>query len=663
MYNEQQLEAINALDGRVRIIAGAGSGKTTVLTERYVKLLEKEDPYNILCVTFTNKAANEMKTRIESKVGELKHSLICTFHSFCLRVLRESVSRLGYPSNFVVLDTDDQKGLIKKVYKDCGIDYNILKYNQALEYVEKHKTTTAEGLMDVVCNNDIIEANYENYKNALKRNKNLTAIQYQDLTFKCIYNGYLYYQQKNTGLDFNDLIIITLSLLKQHNDILTKWQNRLHYIMVDEFQDASYRQYELVTLLSQKYGNLFVVGDPDQTIYSWRGARPEILVNFNQHGSQQTKTIILNQNYRSTPNILNVANELIAKNTLRVKKDLFTLAKDDKPVFYSHLENTEEEAKYVANTIKQALQKYEPKDIAILYRMHFLSRAIEEQLIRNKIPYKIYSGVNFYERKEIKDVLCYLRLINNTNDDLAFERIVNVPKRGIGDKKIEKLKEYAKEKNCSLYQAMLEAIQYESVKGYQDFLFLISVLKSKIDKPEFNLADFTFEVIKMSGYNELLNGEMEEERKENVQELLKAMRDYKSETTLGEYLQDIALMTNTDDKTNRNVVSLMTIHSSKGLEFPIVYVVGMNDNYFPSKRCTEENEMEEERRLAYVAYTRAKNVLLLSDSGGYTYNGDEKETSRFVTEINRKYLQVAGKPTKQFDSEKQHKKVFVVKKR
>ena len=357
-----------------------------------------------------------------------------------------------------------------------------------------------------------------------------------------------------------------------------------------------------------------------------------------------------------------MANELIAKNKLRVEKDLFTMAQSDKPVYYTHLQSSEDEAQYVANTILQALRKYEPKDIAILYRVHALSRAVEEKLVRAKIPYKIYSGVNFYERKEIKDILAYLRLINNTNDDLALERIINVPKRGIGGKKVEKLKEIAKEKNCSLYQAMLDVIQLEKVKGYQDFLFLISLMKTKANKPGFNLAEFTYDLLKTSGYLDLMNGEFEEERKENIQELIKGMRDYGEEISLNEYLQDISLMTNTDAKEKGNVVSLMTIHASKGLEFPIVYVVGMNENYFPSQKCREEHELEEERRLAYVAYTRAKKVLLLSDSGGHTYNGEEKETSRFITEINRKYLQVAGNPTREFESETKRQKVFIVKK-
>ena len=643
MYNKQQLEAINSLDGRIRVIAGAGTGKTATLTERYIKLLDKVKPSNILCVTFTNKAANEMKERIEKKVGKLDNSFICTFHGFCLRILRQSISRLGYPNNFIILDKEDQKSLLKKVYKECDIDYEIISYSAGADFVSHRKIHTEQGLLDLLKKDNTISDMYKKSKELCLLYKNSEWRKRKLLIEDALYWGYLYYEQKNTALDFNDLIILTVTLFKQHSDILQKWQSLIKYIMVDEFQDASDNQSQLVNMLSEKHGNLFVVGDPDQTIYSWRGAVPEILVDFDKQAP--TKTIILNQNYRSTPNILNVANHLIARNTLRVEKDLFTEREPYIKVHYNHLNDNETEAEYIVRTIKQAKSKFNYGDIAVLYRMHMQSRIIEEKLIRENIPYIIYSGVNFYERKEIKDILAYLRLVNNTNDDIAFERIINSPKRGIGKKKIDLLKSYAQENYCSLWTALVEYSNTNT--NFQDFMFLINLLKANL-RNSTSLVEFTQQVLDLSGYQKLINSEFEPDRKENVQELLKAIAEYDDGKSLDEYLQHISLLTNIDKKNKKDVVSLMTIHSSKGLEFPVVFVPGLSENFFPARKAEDERQLEEERRLAYVAYTRAKDALFLTDSDGYTYNGEEKYTSRFVTELQKDSLNILNEPNRSF---------------
>lgn len=643
-FNDKQIQAINKLDGRVRIVAGAGSGKTRVLTERYVKLLEKVYPSQILCVTFTNKAANEMKQRIESKVGELKNSYICTFHSYCLRVLRESISKLGYPSNFIIADSQDQLTILKKVYKECDIDAQDIKYSLAEDIVATRKIQTEDHILSLLSKDNTIMDLYNKAKNKLWANKYASATVKKPLVEDCIYYGYLLSQQKVSALDFNDLIIVTVALFKEHPEVLQKWQSRIKYIMVDEFQDASSRQYELVQMLSETHGNLFVVGDPDQTIYSWRGAKPEILLDFDK--GIDTTTIIMNQNYRSTPNILDVANHLISKNTKRIKKDLFTQNAPATPVYYCHLGNADDEAKYIVDMIKYALQKYKPRDIAILYRTHRLSKKIEEQLIRRNVPYKIYSGINFYERMEVKDILSYLRLINNTEDDLALERIINVPKRGIGTKKVDCLREYANENNCSLYTAL----QYyaDVVPQYQDFIFMVNVLKNKLRVQDFNLVDFTWDVLELSGYKQFLNSAFDNERKENIQELFAAMAEYK-DITLEEYLQEISLLTNTDKKEEKDCISLMTIHAAKGLEFPIVMVAGMSEEIFPNKKSVNEGSLEEERRLAYVAYTRAKKFLFLTDNEGVdALTKETKYTSRFVTELQREKLKVLSEPNRPF---------------
>ena len=627
MFNEKQEEAIHSLQGRVRVIAGAGSGKTSVLTQRYAELIKSGvNPENILCVTFTNKAANEMKQRIRTVTDVNELPYICTFHSFCLKLLREHAHILGYPDNFAILDGDDQNAVIRDVFKECNINKDDISYNTAKGIVSDLKVNEELYLLNVFKPDNTIKNLYNEAKKDLKESFfNKTPLQKQ-----AIYFGYLYHQQKATAMDFDDMIILTCIILKQCPEVLDKWQKQFNYIMVDEFQDASKRQNELVEMLSEKHGNLFVVGDPDQTIYTWRGAKPEILVNFDK--KKQTKTVIMNQNYRSTPNILEVANDIISKNTLRVEKDLFTKNPKGDKVFHGHFESPKQEAEWIADTIKKALKKYAAKDIVILYRMHFLSRAVEEQLIQKKIPYVIHSGTNFYERKEIKDVLAYLKLIVNSNDDVSLKRIINVPTRGIGSKTIDDLKKYAEMKDCSLWDACNHFMKNKSSQKLQDFVLLINMLKSK----EMSIEKTAKFVLEKTGYGDLLKNSLEPERKENVQELLESMRDFKG--NLDEYLQEITLLTNTDKRTG-DKVTLMTIHSAKGLEWPIVFVIGMSEGQFPCARSigNKQNE-EEERRLAYVAYTRAKEKLILTDSEGNDFNGNERKTSRFIKEIDDSLL-------------------------
>ena len=639
MLNEKQEQAIKQTDGKVRIIAGAGSGKTTVLTQRYVEILKKGvDPNNILCITFTNKAAQEMRDRIKKALNDSLDTdklLIKTFHSFCLSVLRASIHYLGYPNNFTILDDADQSDILKQLYKDHHIDYNYISYATAKAKIATRKINTEDCLLDMM---DINSTNIKKaYENAARK---FHKSQYDDIKAMkdVIYYGYLYNEQKNKSLDFNDLILYTVILFKKFPDILKMWQNKLQYIMVDEFQDASYRQYELVSMLSKVHGNLFVVGDPDQTIYSWRGAKPEILVNFDE--TENADTIILNQNYRSTPEILNVANEIIAKNTLRVEKDLFTdkVYKDGK-IIHRHFMSNVDEAAWIVNKIREYLNtgNYQPKDFAVLYRMHFLSRSVEEQLIRANIPYRVFSGINFYERAEIKDILAYLKLIANPNDDVSLRRAINVPSRKIGTKKLDKIKEEAENNNTSLWVACNKLHDSGFCPQLESFIFAINKLRSlfALNSSE-GLKALVEKTLEITGYSAFISDSLEEDRVANIKEFLTSLEEFK-DLSLSEYLQEITLLTNTDKKTG-DAVSLMTVHSSKGLEFPVVFVVGLSEGIFPSYKAELLEEREEERRLAYVAYTRAKEELILTESEGSTFNNINKIPSRFITEIDSKYL-------------------------
>lgn len=625
--NDKQKEAVIDESKHLRIIAGAGSGKTRVLTMRIAYLIEQKhiNPKNVLAITFTNKAANEMKNRISEMLGEAGDgAFISTIHSLCVRILKEEIGVFGYPKNFTIVDGDDQKTLLKEAYKEFNIDKKDLSYGSALDYIAncKYEELSYEKAMDQA---------YGEKKLVDKAN----VYKYYDERLKSLY-----------ALDFDDLILFTVRLFKLHKDILKKWSSKFIYIHVDEFQDIDKTQYELIKLLSSCHDNVYVVGDPDQTIYTWRGADVNIIVNFDKD-FKNTKTIILNQNYRSTNNILEGANSLIKYNKSRVPKDLFSENGDGDKIVHKTLPDETSEAYYVVSCIQSLLkQGYEYNDIAILYRSNYLSREVEKVFIENRIPYVIYGGIRFYERMEVKDILSYLRLIV-TGDDLAFQRVINQPKRGIGQKSIDTIFSLAKDNNISMYEVVKQGLFAKNQSVLESFVDMVERWKSSLDgKP---LEEVLTDVFEQSGYRSMLEKENETERIENVKSLIDDIKDYQETypgSTLADYLSMISLYTDKANTDGSASVSLMTIHASKGLEFKVVFVVGLSEGIFPSERTMlEQKGVEEERRLAYVAYTRAKEKLTLTDTSSFSYVvNSAKTTSRFVNEVDEKYIEHLDKP-------------------
>lgn len=625
--NDKQKEAVIDESKHLRIIAGAGSGKTRVLTMRIAYLIEQKhiNPKNVLAITFTNKAANEMKNRISEMLGEAGDgAFISTIHSLCVRILKEEIGVFGYPKNFTIVDGDDQKTILKEAYKEFNIDKKDLSYGSALDYIAncKYEELSYEKAMDQA---------YGEKKLVDKAN----VYKYYDERLKSLY-----------ALDFDDLILFTVRLFKLHKDILKKWSSKFIYIHVDEFQDIDKTQYELIKLLSSTHDNVYVVGDPDQTIYTWRGADVNIIVNFDKD-FKNTKTIILNQNYRSTNNILEGANSLIKYNKSRVPKDLFSENGDGDKIVHKTLPDETSEAYYVVSCIQSLLkQGYEYNDIAILYRSNYLSREVEKVFIENRIPYVIYGGIRFYERMEVKDILSYLRLIV-TGDDLAFQRVINQPKRGIGQKSIDTIFSLAKDNNISMYEVVKQGLFAKNQSVLESFVDMVERWKSSLDgKP---LEEVLTDVFEQSGYRSMLEKENETERIENVKSLIDDIKDYQETypgSTLADYLSMISLYTDKANTDGSASVSLMTIHASKGLEFKVVFVVGLSEGIFPSERTMlEQKGVEEERRLAYVAYTRAKEKLTLTDTSSFSYVvNSAKTTSRFVNEVDEKYIEHLDKP-------------------
>lgn len=625
--NDKQKEAVIDDSKYLRIIAGAGSGKTRVLTMRIAYLIEQKhiNPKNVLAITFTNKAANEMKNRISEMLGEAGDgAFISTIHSLCVRILKEEIGVFGYPRNFTIVDGDDQKTILKEAYKEFNIDKKDLSYGSALDYIAncKYEELSYEKAMDQA---------YGEKKLVDKAN----VYKYYDERLKSLY-----------ALDFDDLILFTVRLFKLHKDILKKWSSKFIYIHVDEFQDIDKTQYELIKLLSSTHDNVYVVGDPDQTIYTWRGADVNIIVNFDKD-FKNTKTIILNQNYRSTNNILEGANSLIKYNKSRVPKDLFSENGDGDKIVHKTLPDETSEAYYVVSCIQSLLkQGYEYNDIAILYRSNYLSREVEKVFIENRIPYVIYGGIRFYERMEVKDILSYLRLIV-TGDDLAFQRVINQPKRGIGQKSIDTIFSLAKDNNISMYEVVKQGLFAKNQSVLESFVDMVERWKSSLDgKP---LEEVLTDVFEQSGYRSMLEKENETERIENVKSLIDDIKDYQETypgSTLADYLSMISLYTDKANTDGSASVSLMTIHASKGLEFKVVFVVGLSEGIFPSERTMlEQKGVEEERRLAYVAYTRAKEKLTLTDTSSFSYVvNSAKTTSRFVNEVDEKYIEHLDKP-------------------
>lgn len=633
--NEAQFQAVTTTEGFVRVIAGAGSGKTRALTHRFAYLVNNVGimPGNILCVTFTNKAAQEMRQRIHKLTGDNDTGYINTFHGFCVSVLSEESNAVGYPSNFIVLDNSDIDTMLGIIYEERGLTMRDRTFSSARDMIEmqktKHKPKYYEDLVGLS-----IDALHEKYMEATD-------------TDEIIFYGYLYQEKKCFGLDYNDLIVLVLHIFEINEEIKRKWQQRLEYIMIDEFQDIDLQQYDLMRVLCDYHKNLFVVGDPDQTIYSWRGADSRYLMNFDKN-FKDTKTIMMVENYRSSPEILDAANALIEKNTNRIEKKLIPKLPNEKKVLYHHAKSSKDEAVWVHDKIRQ-LEKEGVRlgDICILYRAHYLSRNLEEVFLHEKLPYHIYSGVQFFDRMEIKDTLSYLRMLAYM-DDLSFMRIVNVPKRNMGKRRMEFLKVQAEKDKCTLYQALCSHIDDEIFKGTKAKAFISMIKELQKLAEELTITELLAKVLERSGYEALLRTEGSQERLDNLAELKQSV--YEFETTCGEeaglknYLEHVALFTNIDEPVSYDKVKMMTIHAAKGLEFPYVFLCGMSEDIFPSKKVNTAEAMEEERRLCFVALTRAEKGLFLTEAEGRNYDGEPRYPSRFILNIEEKNLEFDNSP-------------------
>ena len=628
--NPQQQEAVYHTEGPLLILAGAGSGKTRVLTHRIAYLIDKKgiNPWNILAITFTNKAASEMRERVDKIVGFGSESVwVSTFHSTCVRILRRYIDRLGYDTRFAIYDTEDQKTLMKEVCRKLNIDTKKTKERSLLAQISHAK--------DELITPDEMELNAGG-----------------DFVKKKVAEVYREYQaalRRNNALDFDDLIVKTVELFQNCGDVLENYQERFRYIMVDEYQDTNTAQFELIRLLALKYQNLCVVGDDDQSIYKFRGANIYNILNFEHHFPDAT-VIKLEQNYRSTQNILDAANAVIANNQGRKEKRLWTDNGAGDKITFEQLDTAAEEADFVARDIARRVRKgeYQYKDCAILYRTNAQSRLFEERFITANIPYKIFGGVNFYARKEVKDLLAYLKTIDNGQDDLAVRRIINIPKRGIGAASINKVALYAQEQEISFYDALCVAEQVpglgKAAAKIRPFVLFIQSMKAKAKL--LSVADLLQEVIETTGYVRELEAEGTDEaeaRIENIDELISKAVDYaegEEAPTLNGFLENVALVADIDSfDENSDYVVLMTLHSAKGLEFPNVYLAGLEDGLFPSyMSITSDNsqaEIEEERRLAYVGITRAKKNLTITSARVRMVRGQTQygKVSRFVREI------------------------------
>ena len=636
--NPPQREAVAQTEGPVLILAGAGSGKTRVLTHRIAYLMDEKgvNPWNILAITFTNKAAQEMRERVDKLVGFGSESIwVSTFHSACVRILRRYIDNLGYDTNFTIYDTDDQKSLMKDVCRKMNIDTKIYKERSLLAQISHAK--------DELLTPDDMEMK--------------AAGDYNMKKVASVYREYQAALRKNNALDFDDLIVKTVELFEKCGAVLEYYQERFKYIMVDEYQDTNTAQFKFISLLAQRYQNLCVVGDDDQSIYKFRGANIGNILGF-EHVFPDARVIRLEQNYRSTRNILNAANQVIANNTERKAKTLWTENEEGSKVHFRQFLNAYEEAEYVAGEIgklkRNGLGNY--RDCAILYRTNAQSRIFEEKFIAANIPYKLVGGVNFYARKEIKDLLCYLKTINNARDDLAVQRIINVPKRGIGATTLGRVQDYADNMGISLYEALRVAEEVPSIgrslSKIDGFVTFIQMLKSKADV--LTVEEILQEVIDSTGYVAELEAEDTEEsraRIENIDELIsktvayqEAMEEQNQPATLSGFLEEVALVADIDTvDPDQDYVLLMTLHSAKGLEFPKVFMVGMEDGIFPSHMTIsygDDGEMEEERRLCYVGITRAMKDLTLTCAQQRMIRGETQynRVSRFVREIPRELV-------------------------
>ncbi|MFS0784484.1 DNA helicase PcrA [Bacillus sp. 1P06AnD] len=628
--NPEQRKAVQATEGPLLIMAGAGSGKTRVLTHRIAYLMVEKDvaPWNILAITFTNKAAREMKERIGKILGpDAENIWISTFHSMCVRILRRDIDRIGYSRTFSILDTTDQQSVIKQILKDLNLDPKKYDYRALLGAISSAK-------------NELI--NSEEYEK--------TAADYFTKIVSDVYKEYERRLRKNQALDFDDLIMKTILLFERVPEVLGYYQRKFQYIHVDEYQDTNRAQYMLVKMLAERFKNLCVVGDSDQSIYRWRGADIANILSF-EKDYPNAQVIMLEQNYRSTKRILQAANEVISNNSNRKPKKLWTENLEGNKILYYNADNEQAEAAFVVGKILELMKNDHKKlsDVAILYRTNAQSRVMEDYLLKSNLPYSIVGGVKFYDRKEIKDILAYLRLISNPHDDISLRRVINVPKRGIGSTSLDKIADFAQMQDTSMFDALqnidLIGLSPKIRKAALEFSELIS---GYTNMQEFlSVTELVEEVLEKTGYREMLKAEKSIEsqsRLENLDEFLSVTQNFEKasedDKSLVAFLTDLALVADIDqldkDETPQDGVTLMTLHSAKGLEFPVVFLLGMEEGVFPhSRSLMEEDEMEEERRLAYVGITRAEQELFLTNSQMRTLFGRTNcnPVSRFIAEI------------------------------
>lgn len=640
--NDKQAEALQTTDGPLLIMAGAGSGKTRVLTHRIAYLIDEKyvNPWNILAITFTNKAAREMRERAIALNPATQDTLIATFHSMCVRILRREADYIGYNRNFTIVDPGEQRTLMKRIIKQLNLDTK--KWNE-------------RSILGTISNakNDLLdEIAYEKQAGDM----------YTQVIAKC-YKAYQEELRRSEAMDFDDLIMMTLRLFDQNKDVLAYYQQRYQYIHVDEYQDTNHAQYQLVKLLASRFKNICVVGDADQSIYGWRGADMQNILDF-EKDYPQAKVVLLEENYRSTKKILQAANNVINHNKNRRPKKLWTQNDEGEQIVYHRANNEQEEAVFVASTIDNIVREQGKnfKDFAVLYRTNAQSRTIEEALLKSNIPYTMVGGTKFYSRKEIRDVIAYLNILANTSDNISFERIVNEPKRGVGPGTLEKIRSFAYEQNMSLLDSssnvMISPLKGKAAQAVWDLANLILTLRSKLDS--LTVTEITENLLDKTGYLEALqvqNTLESQARIENIEEFLSVTKNFddnpeitvEGETgldRLSRFLNDLALIADTDDSATETAeVTLMTLHAAKGLEFPVVFLIGMEEGVFPLSRAIEDaDELEEERRLAYVGITRAEQILFLTNANTRTLFGKTSynRPTRFIREIDDELIQHQG---------------------
>ena len=638
--NDRQAEAVQTTEGPLLIMAGAGSGKTRVLTHRIAYLIDEKmvNPWNILAITFTNKAAREMKERAAALNPATQDCLIATFHSMCVRILRREADHIGYNRNFTIVDPGEQRTLMKRILKNLNLDPK--KWNE-------------RAILGTISNakNDLIdEVAYAN----------LAGDMYTEIVAKC-YTAYQKELRQSEAMDFDDLIMLTLRLFDQNPDVLTYYQQRYQYIHVDEYQDTNHAQYQLVKLLASRFKNICVVGDADQSIYGWRGADMQNILDF-EKDYPEAKVVLLEENYRSTKTILQAANEVIRNNRNRRPKNLWTQNEDGEEIVYYRANDEQDEALFVARTIDQlSRESYSHKDFAVLYRTNAQSRTVEEALLKANIPYTMVGGTKFYSRKEIRDIIAYLNLIANPSDNISYERVVNEPKRGVGPGTVDKIRNFAASQEISLLDAsaniMLSPVKGKTAQAVYEFANLILDLRDRLD--DYSVTELVELVLKKTGYSAALAAQATLEsqaRIENIEEFLSVTKNFDENLDnpadetgldkLSRFLNDLALIADTDDgDTESSEVTLMTLHAAKGLEFPVVFLVGMEENVFPLSRASEdEDELEEERRLAYVGITRAEKILYLTNANSRLLYGrtNYNQPTRFLREISSDLLNYQG---------------------